>query len=190
MLENGAWLAEKGVLDKGKLKGGVGKWWLWSCRFWMVGTVLEGARLFAEGQMKEKEKSTSVAGGKEDEKKNGKEEIDEEEAKAITPSISLDPTLSTPNPTMDTTPTNDPLPPHPTPQTSEPARDLKLLASKAQASSAKYWRSVATTSAYAPMTLHYSLENGFLSEQVIGVLGLGASVVGLGEVWRGTRDAV
>ena len=161
----------------------------------MAGTVLQGVRLFAEGQMKEKEKTISGAGGEKDAKINSKE-IDNEETKETTPPIPLNPPASPPNtlnPTIDTTPpttttTDNPLPHPSSPTPPEPAHDLKLLASEAQASSAKYWRSVATTSAYAPMTLHYSLENGLLSEQVIGVLGLGASVVGLGEVWRGTAE--
>ena len=40
----------------------------------MAGTVLQGVRLFAEGQMKDKEKKISGAGGEKDAKINSKED--------------------------------------------------------------------------------------------------------------------
>lgn len=50
----------------------------------------------------------------------------------------------------------------------------------------KWWRDAILNSAYAPMTLHWSTQDGVLNETWIGVLGLVAGVVGLRQAWRET----
>lgn len=184
-LENGAWLAQKGIVPREKLRGGVGQWWLWSSRFWMLGTVLEAGRLLLQTQG---EKTKKVVDSDVD------VEVKEPITKALdagnAPEISSEPAITTAN-----TPTTLTL--QASPSSIKGEKDVKIrspqlqedtdAAAAAAAVTAKYWRSVATNVAYAPMTLHYSLENGFLGDTSIGVLGLAASVVGLGEVWRQTE---
>ncbi|KAF2106236.1 hypothetical protein BDV96DRAFT_337631 [Lophiotrema nucula] len=51
ILENGAYLASKGVLTSQNWSGEVGKrretrWWVWSSRFWALHVALEGVRLW------------------------------------------------------------------------------------------------------------------------------------------------
>ncbi|EKD19995.1 uncharacterized protein L3040_002327 [Drepanopeziza brunnea f. sp. 'multigermtubi'] len=48
----------------------------------------------------------------------------------------------------------------------------------------KWWRGVVMNAAFAPLTLHWGLENGLLSEFWVGVLGSIAGVTGMREVWR------
>ena len=50
----------------------------------------------------------------------------------------------------------------------------------------KWWRDAFTNAAYAPMTVHYSLEGGCLGEGQVGLLGLVAGVVGIRDAWRRT----
>ena len=52
LLENGAYLASKGVLSsEAWAKGREGKWWIWSNRFWMAHILLELLRLLRVRQM-------------------------------------------------------------------------------------------------------------------------------------------
>jgi hypothetical protein len=48
----------------------------------------------------------------------------------------------------------------------------------------KWWRGVVVNAAFAPLTLHWGLEKGLLSEFWVGVLGSIAGVTGMREVWR------
>ena len=50
----------------------------------------------------------------------------------------------------------------------------------------RWWREVLVNAAYAPLTVHWSLEGGWVGEDVVGVLGVVAGVVGLREVWGRT----
>lgn len=50
----------------------------------------------------------------------------------------------------------------------------------------RWWHEVLVNAAYAPMTLHWSLEKGLLPEGVIGALGMVAGGLGLREAWRST----
>lgn len=50
----------------------------------------------------------------------------------------------------------------------------------------RWWHEVLVNAAYAPMTLHWSLERGLLPEGVIGALGMIAGGLGLREAWRNT----
>lgn len=50
----------------------------------------------------------------------------------------------------------------------------------------RWWREVGVNAAYAPMTLHWSLEQGLLGDGVIGALGVVAGGLKLREAWRKT----
>jgi len=50
----------------------------------------------------------------------------------------------------------------------------------------RWWREVCVNAAYAPLTVHWSLERGCVSESWVGFLGLVAGAVGLREVWAET----
>jgi len=50
------------------------------------------------------------------------------------------------------------------------------------------WRRAWTVNAaYAPMTIHYSLERGLLSDEWLGVVGLIAGTTGFKQIWEQTR---
>lgn len=68
-LENGAYLASKGVLNWGKESQN--KVWVWSSRFWMAYVGLDFARLFREYYLKKRRTST---------KEKGEEATEQEEA--------------------------------------------------------------------------------------------------------------
>ena len=51
---------------------------------------------------------------------------------------------------------------------------------------AKWWREVGVNAAYAPMTVHWSIEEGMLGEGQVGALGIVAGVLGIREAWRKT----
>ncbi|PSN66476.1 hypothetical protein BS50DRAFT_574887 [Corynespora cassiicola Philippines] len=50
-----------------------------------------------------------------------------------------------------------------------------------------WWRDLVSNVAYAPLTLHWSTEQGFLSDVTVGVLGTVAGGVLLVDAWRGTK---
>ena len=50
----------------------------------------------------------------------------------------------------------------------------------------RWWRDVVVNAAYAPLTVHWSVEGGVLGEGVVGGLGMVAGWVGLRELWRET----
>ena len=51
---------------------------------------------------------------------------------------------------------------------------------------AKWWRDVYVNVAWAPMTWHYSVAGGLISEASVAGLGFVAGVLGLREAWRVT----
>lgn len=51
----------------------------------------------------------------------------------------------------------------------------------------KWTRQLKVNACYAPMTVHYSLENRLMSEGMLGLLGLLASGLSLRQAWRGTE---
>ncbi|KAI9799880.1 MAG: hypothetical protein M1833_003802 [Piccolia ochrophora] len=117
-LENGAYLAERGVLGWGKARRGRAE--VWSARAWAVHVGLELGRLWVVRNGRDR-----GAGG---EKARGGEEEAEDER--------------------------------------------------------KWWREVGVNAAYAPLTLHWSVERGVVGEVWVGVLGSVAAVMGLVDVWR------
>ena len=48
---------------------------------------------------------------------------------------------------------------------------------------ARWWRDIYVNAAWAPMTVHYGLQGGFMGEGLIAVLGLLPGLVGLREAW-------
>lgn len=57
-----------------------------------------------------------------------------------------------------------------------------------QAEADRAWtRQWTVNAAYAPMTLHYSIEQGLLTEAQLGVVGLIAGSTGLRQIWKQTR---
>ena len=50
----------------------------------------------------------------------------------------------------------------------------------------KWYRTAGVNIAYAPMTVHYSLEDGILSEGVIGALGAVVGALSIGQAWKET----
>ncbi|KAL8911143.1 MAG: hypothetical protein Q9171_003634 [Xanthocarpia ochracea] len=51
---------------------------------------------------------------------------------------------------------------------------------------AQWWRELKINLAYAPMTLHYSLENGVMSDSLVALCGVLASTWGLKGAWKKT----
>jgi hypothetical protein len=51
---------------------------------------------------------------------------------------------------------------------------------------ARWWREVGVNAAYAPMTVHWSVEEGILGEGSVGALGIVAGMLGIREAWRKT----
>ena len=51
---------------------------------------------------------------------------------------------------------------------------------------ARWWREVVVNAAYAPLTVHWSVDGGVVGEGVVGGLGMVGGWVGMGELWRRT----
>ena len=47
-----------------------------------------------------------------------------------------------------------------------------------------WWRELLINACYAPMTIHWSLESGTMSEEWVGLLGAIAGAIGLREKWK------
>ena len=54
---------------------------------------------------------------------------------------------------------------------------------KSKEDKAAFWRALVINIAYTPMTLHWSMEGGCLSDSLFGFLGTVAGVVGFKEIW-------
>ncbi len=53
---------------------------------------------------------------------------------------------------------------------------------------AKWRREMVVNLAYAPLTLHWSLENGFADDFWVGLLGSVAGVAGFRDLWKTTAN--
>ena len=51
---------------------------------------------------------------------------------------------------------------------------------------ARWWSEAYVNAAYAPLTVHWSLEQGCVSEAWVGFLGMVAGLVGFKELWEQT----
>ena len=136
-LENGAFLAGKGVL--GWKKESVGRAWVWSARAWGVYVGLELSRLGWEAR-KWQGRGQGVSGN-DGGKGKGEAELvvkEKEEKGDVDVDVDWD----------------------------------------------KWKRQVGVNAAYAPMTVHYSLESGVLSEGTIGALGVVVAWLTMGKAWK------
>ena len=149
-LENGAYLAGKGVL--GWKKERVARAWVWSGRAWCAHVALELARLGYEwSELKGQEVERQRRKGIEVEKSQLGVEGGEAAEKG----------------------------------------ELELRMDKVEDRGleerwGKWYKEVAVNMAYAPMTIHYSLENGILGEGIIAGLGTVVGALSIGQAWKET----
>ncbi|CAD6589378.1 MAG: hypothetical protein ASARMPREDX12_003752 [Alectoria sarmentosa] len=146
-LENGAYLAGKGVL--GWKKERTARAWMWSGRAWCAYVALELARLGYEwGELKgqdlgrRRRKSVDLRG------------IDDEGEAVEKGELEL--------------------------------RMDKVEDEGLRERWGKWYREVGVNVAYAPMTVHYSLEDGILGEGAIGGLGAVVGALSIEQAWRET----
>ena len=153
ILENGAYLAQRGVLNgrswtataSGEGTGKQARWWLWSARFWAGCVALEGVRLARVWQLdveakKKKEKSGEmkrVEGAGVD----GRDEKKEDEAGV----------------------------------------------EEGVVDGARWWKDALVNTAYAPMTVHYSLPGGLVGDEYIAMLGMVAGGLSFKSLWEQTK---
>lgn len=64
-------------------------------------------------------------------------------------------------------------------------KEEKMAREAREREEGRWWREIVVNLAYAPMTVHWSLEGGLLSEAQVGMLGVVVGCVGIGEAWRG-----
>ena len=146
-LENGAYLAGKGVL--GWKKERIEKAWIWSGRAWCAYVALELARLGYEwGELKGQDLGRQR-------RKNGELRGANDEGEMVEKG------------------------------------ELELRMDKVEDDGlkerwGKWYREVGVNVAYAPMTVHYSLENGVLSEGAIAGLGAVVGALSIGQAWKET----
>jgi hypothetical protein len=134
VLENGAYLASKGVIwsdDEGKRREV--RWWVWSSRFWAAHVGLEFLRLGLEARAR-----ASIS-------KKEKEIVNDGE------------------------------------------KEGKIRREDRRRENWAWWRYALSNVAYAPMTLHWSVEEGLLSELGVSVLGTIAGGMLLVDKWKGTK---
>ncbi|OCK93253.1 uncharacterized protein K441DRAFT_662039 [Cenococcum geophilum 1.58] len=135
-LENGAYLASKGVLNTAGWSGEVGakrqaRWWVWSCRFWAAHVGLEGVRLGALWYYRRRE---------------------EDEGKGV----------------------------------GDGEKEEKLSREERRKEDRIWWCNAVSNMAYAPLTVHWSVEEGVVGDAWVGFLGMVAGAVALREEWRHT----
>ena len=149
-LENGAYLAEKGVL--GWKKGRIAKAWVWSGRAWCAYVALELARLGYEWR---ELKGRDVARRRRQSMELEKSGLAEKEGEMVEKG------------------------------------ELELRMDKVEDEEVKekwgkWYRDFGVNVAYAPMTVHYSLENGILGEGAVGGLGAVVGALSIGQAWKET----
>ena len=148
-LENGAYLAGKGVLAWKKER--IAKAWIWSGRAWCAYVALELARLGYE--------LVELQGQNHGEK--GEKAMELEKSSLAEEEEIVE------------------------------KGELELRMDKAKDKGQKerwdkWYREVGVNVAYAPMTVHYSLENGILGEGAIGGLGAVVGALSIGQAWKET----
>ncbi|KAL9067308.1 MAG: hypothetical protein Q9161_007008 [Pseudevernia consocians] len=150
VLENGAYLAGKGVLEWRKER--IARAWIWSGRAWCAYVALELARLGYEwGQLK----GQDLDGQRRKSMELEKSRLAEKQGEIIEKG------------------------------------ELDLRMDKVEDEGlkkrwGKWYKEVGVNVAYAPMTVHYSLENGILGEGAIGGLGAMVGALSIGEAWKET----
>jgi len=146
-----AFLGDIGVLRVGSRRRA--RWWLWSSRFWMLGVVGEGGRLWREGVLARQggdvvgasEGLEGLAVEGEGEREGLAKEVGEGGVQAVG------------------------------------EKEEKIQRTQA---SKRWWRQVVANAAWAPLTVHWSVEGGVLGEGAVGALGMVAGGVALREAWR------
>lgn len=159
-LENGAYLAGKGVLGWDNNK--IARAWVWSSRAWMAHVALELARLGYEWRVMNGEESDRKRRREmEEENALAEREVgwsEKEEGQAGTAWGNQKGELE--------------------------LREEKVDEMRVRERWANWQRELGVNLAYAPMTLHYSLEEGPLGEGSLGVLGFMVGWLSIGRVWR------
>ena len=160
-LENGAYLAGKGVLGWSKER--IARAWMWSSRAWCAYVALELARLGYEvmelrGQDIDRQTRKSRALEKSQSAENGelveKGELDEKGEVVEKGDLEL--------------------------------RMDKVEDEGLKAKREKWYTELGVNAAYAPMTIHYSLENGILGDGAIAALGVVVGALSIGQAWKMT----
>jgi len=157
-LENGAFLSAKGVMGWDAKKQG--KAWLWGSRAWMVYVGLELSRLGYEWRQR-----TAVEA-----KSKDLNELAEqvESSGVIVPEGGLKGDL----------------------EAREEKEKGELVLREEKIERQQWWskweRDLGASLGYAPMTVHYSMENGPLGEGALGALGVIVAWFRMGEAWRQT----
>lgn len=167
-LENVAVLADKGVLRKG-WEGEVGRvrkgrLWRWSSRAWLVHVGLEVGRLgrvwrLGVGRRTEGEGEVEGKG------KGTGAGAGEEKGKGLIVRDEVADEVAL-----------------------KPEHDKTITQEQAKAKETeKWWRDILLNAAYAPMSMHWSVEEGILAEPWLGALGLTAAGIGFRQAWRETK---
>ncbi|KAK4992258.1 hypothetical protein LTR50_001238 [Elasticomyces elasticus] len=139
ILENGAYLAQHGVLrgERWSAKSQA-RLWAWSSRFWMGHVALEFLRLGRTWQTRDRAgEGLGIGVGQ-----VAAEGVAEDDEKAVKVSRK---------------------------------EDMEA-----------WWRTMRVNLAYAPMTLHWSMEDGCLNDTQVGALGMVAGFIGFGQLWAST----
>ncbi len=179
-LENAAYLAQHGILDWESSKQA--KAWLWSARFWAVYVALDLGRLWRVKNLQQrrikkevmekvqsddcKEKEQTLPEEGEGEKKPSASEAGQEEQASEGKEMA-----SVQERGQET-------------QLHESDDNGKKNEREKKKMIETWWRQFYVNAAYAPLTLHWSLEGGMVGELWIGVLGSAAGLVGLKQLWR------
>ncbi|KAL9104858.1 MAG: hypothetical protein Q9163_000244 [Psora crenata] len=175
-LENGAFLADKGVLW-GWSKQKVSRAWVWSSRAWMLYVGLELSRLGYEYRQQQQQQHDGLGHAEARRGKGAAETVQEgKEAEAGDGSSVV--VVAEQEGELKVA--------------LNPEGELELRRQKAeeqqQQQQQEWWgrwkKDLNVNAAYAPMTVHYSREQGLLSESAIGVLGVVVAWWSFGDAWR------
>ena len=145
-LENGAYLAGKGVLGWSKER--IAKAWIWSGRAWCAYVALELARLGYE--------VLDLRGQDNDIQTRKSRALESTEKGEVVEKGELE------------------------------LRMDKVEDEGLKAKWGEWYRKVGVNAAYAPMTIHYSLDNGVLGDGAIAALGVVVGALSIGQAWKMT----
>ncbi|KAI9802718.1 MAG: hypothetical protein M1825_002740 [Sarcosagium campestre] len=154
-LENGAYLAQHGVLVRGWSEERQAKAWVWSSRAWAVHVALDLVRLWRVRTIRLDE-ATALAKVADSQEPEGSHQI---QAEVVGGDGQLEKAKNT---------------------------QQELLEKQQEEEERAWWREVIVNAAYAPLTLHWSVERGIFGDGVVGLLGSTAGVIRLMQVWKAT----
>ncbi|KAF2453564.1 hypothetical protein BDY21DRAFT_366853 [Lineolata rhizophorae] len=167
-LENAAYLAQHGVVSARRWTAAAApEWtedraqlwlWLWSSRFWAVHVALELVRLAREWALRRAEKRRLAAApapvAGAGEARKAAGDGDDDDGAAA--ALAAD----------------------------AAALDEKARRESWASADKKWWADLVLNLAYAPLTVHWGLEEGLVSEAVVGLLGTVAGLVSVREKWE------